>query len=322
MSLSREDRIRGGMWGALIGDAVGVPYEFHPPTSIPRWEEIDMIPPPGFQRAHDGTPPGTWSDDGAHLLCLLESLLKCGELDITDLSQRMCAWRQYGHLAVDGRVFDIGVQTSVALDAIEGGTPPETAAPSHETSNGNGSLMRTLPLALWHSGSDLDLVEAAHRQSLPTHPHPRSQVCCAIYALWARYELESPSVGTHFGQAVQTVRAIYGEGTPHAEALEFNIRPDVESTPRGSGYVVDTLRSARHALDNHGTFESVIRAAISLGRDTDTTACVAGGIAGIRHGIVGVPKRWMQRLRGREIAEPLIETLVRSRGSSGSMNTR
>lgn len=66
-----EDKILGGLYGLLIGDAVGVPYEFHAPERLPPFEQIDMVPPAGFVRSHQGIAAGTWSDDGAQALCLL-----------------------------------------------------------------------------------------------------------------------------------------------------------------------------------------------------------------------------------------------------------
>ncbi len=79
--------------------------------------------------------------------------------------------------------------------------------------------------------------------------------------------------------------------------------------PTGSGYVVDTLWSAMHAVRDRD-FEGALRAAIAFGNDTDTTACVAGAIAGALHGVEAIPPRWMQALRGREIVEPLAARLL------------
>ncbi len=73
--LAFEDRIKGSIWGLLVGDALGVPYEFYTPETIPSRNEIEFTSPKAFDRAHAGVPPGTWSGDGAQALCLLESLL-------------------------------------------------------------------------------------------------------------------------------------------------------------------------------------------------------------------------------------------------------
>src|SRR6059058_1712081 len=110
----RRDRIEGGILGLLVGDALGVPYEFHGPRRDPRARRDRDGSPPGFQRSHAGTPPGTWSDDGAQALALLASLLEHGRLDLDDFAARLLAWFERGEYAVDGLVFDVGIQTGDA----------------------------------------------------------------------------------------------------------------------------------------------------------------------------------------------------------------
>lgn len=305
--ITLSDRIQGALWGLLIGDALGVPYEFNAPECIPPAEAIDFDPPAGFDRSHAGVPPGTWSDDGAHALCLLASLLDCNDVNPDDLMRRLSDWYDEGYLAVDGKVFDVGLQTSAALANFRRGVPALDAGPSESRSNGNGSLMRVLPLALWHQGSDAALVADAQLQSRVTHGHLRSQLCCALYCLWARNILRQET--DPWGRAVSTLRAMVGEGSPEQAELEFHIRPDDEPLGRGEGYVVDCLRSARTVADA-ADFETVVRRAVQLGNDTDTTACVAGGIAGIKFGIQGIPQRWRDQLRGQVLFLPLLERLL------------
>ena len=93
------NRYAGGLWGLLIGDALGVPYEFNPPDNLPPMEQLEMTPPHGFRKTYSGVPEGTWSDDGAQALCLLESLLDCDQLELNDFSKK---WffglrKAYGH---------------------------------------------------------------------------------------------------------------------------------------------------------------------------------------------------------------------------------
>lgn len=308
---TRQEKIVGGLYGLLIGDALGVPYEFHPARDLPPLSQIEFDPPENFRRAHSGTPLGTWSDDGAQALVLLHSLLECDALDLNDFSKKLVAWYDKGFMAVDNRVFDVGVQTGQALANLKAGIAPEKTGPASEYSNGNGSLMRVLPLALWHRGSDEELVHDAHRQSLPTHGHARSQICCALYCLWARRTMEdkSETSSNAWSDAASTLRAIYGEDSSHRAELEFNIRPDEEMPGKGSGYVVDCLRSARWSTLSGG-FERAVKTAVALGNDTDTTACVAGGIAGVRDGLEAIPARWRDNLRGQEILAPLLEQLL------------
>ncbi len=317
MRVPLASRLRGALWGLLVGDAIGVPYEFHEPDELLWSDAIEMDPPAWFARAHRGTPPGTWSDDGAHALCLLASLLERGCFDAEDLGRKLLAWRDTGYLAVDGRVFDCGIQTASALAALRGGMPALSSGPDGEHDNGNGALMRVLPLALWHEGHDAELVALAHAQSCVTHGHLRAQVCCALYCLWARRLLTADAAEAEdpWAHAVAALRDVYG-CTPSRAELEAHVRPDDPADGRGTGYVVDTLRTVRRVM-HQPTFERVVRQAIGYGRDTDTTACVAGGLAGAREGLDGIPSRWLKALRGRHLAEPLIEALVARRTRAG-----
>ena len=307
MALTREEQLEGGIIGLLVGDALGVPYEFHAPQSLPPSHQIDFKPPLDFRRSHAGVAPGTWSDDGAQALCLLASLLECDRFDADDFGRRLTMWYDSGYMAVDGVVFDVGFTTSSAIRAIKEGVPALEAGLNDEHANGNGSLMRVLPLALWHKGSDISLISDAHLQSRVTHGHLRSQICCALYCLWARRVLDNELDA--WNDAVEVLRDVYKGNDMATAELEWSIRPDDDTPGRGSGYVVDCLRSARDASQEH-TFAEAVRYAIGLGHDTDTTACVAGGIVGLRLGINAIPTRWAEGLKGREMAEPLLQQLL------------
>lgn len=309
---ARAEQLAGGLIGLLIGDALGVPYEFHDPRNLPPPEQIEFEPPRdhrlpdgrSFHRSHGGVPPGTWSDDGAHALCLLASLQHCGGLDLEDLARRLRNWWDFGYMAVD-RPFDIGNQTTRALLALESGTAAARAGPHEERDNGNGSLMRVLPLALWHRGSDRELVDDAMKQSLVTHGHPQSMLCCALYCLWARRLLDGANpIEEAWRLSVDQLQQM----GRYPDQLEIVLSFD---RPRGSGYVVDTLHSAKLAL-GVGPYEAVVRRAIAFGLDTDTTAAVAGGLAGLRDGLHAIPARWLGALRGRELVDPLLRALISS----------
>lgn len=306
---SFEEHLRGGVYGLLVGDALGVPYEFHPSDDIPATMRIEYEPPEFFLRSHPGVAPGTWSDDGAHALCLLASLLSCGRLDVEDLGRRIVNWHDWGYMAVGNTVFDVGRQTSRAIEALRTGAAAADAGPRGEMDNGNGSLMRVLPLALWHRGTPRELAWDAMLQSLVTHGHPRSQLCCALYCLWARLVLEEDHQPW-----IEAVRILTSMRLSKEHVLELDVvLKELEQSPGGTGYVVDCLRSAK-AAQSASTYEGVVGDAIRLGNDTDTTAAVAGGIAGLRLGIQSIPRRWMDGLRGKEEVEPLLLELLRHRG--------
>jgi ADP-ribosylglycohydrolase len=294
-----------GMLGLLVGDALGVPYEFHPPNTIPRVVEMD--PPDGYNRAHVGTPPGTYSDDGAQALCVLDSLFECDGVDVADIGRVLVAWYQRGLWAVDGHVFDVGIQTAGALNRIVSGTSPGLAGASDEKANGNGSLMRCLPVGLWYGDGGAEHVAiAAMAQSLPTHRHPWSLVSCALYATWAHtIRVEGLASEVAWETAVEiTHRAVT---RPWASQLHMPSQTDMQhalayvlayvdnTQPNGSGFVLDTLTAARAIVGRASSYEDAVVAAIRLGHDTDTTAAVVGGVAGL---YFDIPKRWLTHMRG------------------------
>ncbi|MCI7767031.1 MAG: ADP-ribosylglycohydrolase family protein [Oscillospiraceae bacterium] len=310
-----ENRIMGGLFGLLVGDALGVPYEFHPAAYIPPIEQIEMEPPAGFRRSHSEVKAGTWSDDGAQALCLLDSLLENGRFSLSDFSCKLLAWYEDGLWAVDNYVFDIGVQTAEALSAFRAGTAPEKCGNVRPNGKGNGALMRVLPLALWHTGSDEMLVSDAHAQCLITHGNITNQVCCALYCLTARELLNGISFDEALSDAVSKLRCIYSDKEEYPEEFESSLRPDEPDiwTGRGGGYVIDSLRSAFMIMKEAKSYEEAVKKAIALGDDTDTTACIAGGLAGIAFGFDSIPERWIDGLRQKEDAEGLLSLLLAHR---------
>ena len=316
--MSRHDFIAAGLYGLLIGDALGVPYEFHDSSSIPPPDQIEFEPPAGFRRSHPGVTPGTWSDDGSQALCLFESLIEPPELDLVDFADRLVRWHDHAHLQAGGRVFDVGIQTFHALARIKAGHPPHLSGGHTERENGNGSLMRVLPVALLHDPerhSDFDLIDKAMRQSLPTHAHPRSQLCCAQLVLWAdglRQKLHedeawdrAAEILTRFASGADGASDYSSFTAELAAECQIVLIPDPGYLPHGSGYVLDSLWSARWALRGR-PYEAVVRAAIQLGDDTDTIAGIAGGLAGIRDEFAAIPGRWRGALRDYALVDDLI----------------
>jgi ADP-ribosylglycohydrolase len=300
-----QEQIRGGLYGLLIGDAVGVPYEFHSAKELPSIDEIDMIPPVDFLRSHRSVPVGTWSDDGAQALCLLESLIECDGMNLDHFAQKMWAWYHDGVWAVDGKVFDVGIQTAASLRAYHSGVAPEKAGLTEPMGQGNGALMRVLPVALWHQGSDEELVQDASTQCLITHGHVVNQIACSLYCLWVRAIGQGASMEEGFQSAVGRLRTIYPQNSVHREELERTFRPDEEGATNGGGYVVETINSVRLAV-RETSYEAVIKKAISLGNDTDTNAAIAGGLYGVKVGFAGIPQRWYKQLRAKERVEELL----------------
>ncbi len=314
-NLTKQDRIAGGLYGLLIGDALGVPYEFYEAEKLPPCDEIEMIPPAGFRKTYENVAAGTWSDDGAQALCLFQSLLDQNGFCLEDFSDRVLSWYEDGVWAVGGEVFDVGIQTAYALRGYKNGLLPEECGMLNPDGKGNGALMRVLPLVLWHSvhGSPdkeqrtKELVEDAHRQCLITHGHVCNQVCCALYCLAAQKLLEGLEAHEAIEAGLGALRRSYQDLPEYEQELEWSIRPDQTWEGTGTGYVVDCLRSAFMIFLQASDYEDGVKRAVLLGNDTDTTACVAGGLLGIRYGVQGIPDRWMSMLREREKADELLK---------------
>ena len=237
---------------------------------------------------------------------LLDSLIAQDGLDLEHFAHGLTRWLHQGFFAVNNSVFDVGAQTSTAINRLMHGVPAERSGASEESRNGNGSLMRVLPLVLWHQGPDDELAHLAARQSLPTHGHPRSQVACALYCLWARRVLDGS--GSPWQSAADAFRTM--EADFPFEEINLVLDEGNRERCRGSGYVLDCLWSARLAVETTGSYEGCVRRAILLGHDTDTTAAVAGGIAGLMYGREGIPPRWRVCLRGQEQVLPLLQAIA------------
>jgi ADP-ribosylglycohydrolase/protein-tyrosine phosphatase len=293
---------------------MGVPYEFRHASQVGevRWGE-------------SGThhkPPGTWSDDGSLMLALLDSLVHVG-FDTDDQGKRALDWARNGAYTPDREgKFDIGRTTAEALGAIEAGTPAEEAGPAGDSSQSNGSLMRILPMALWGHGLGLDagqLVEYAMRASRVTHGHPVCQVTCALYTLIAHAMLdgEEPEDALDTTSRMLEDRWAGASNAASAEsraALRELLEWSLEHAPEGRGAAQNAFWSAWTALTESTSYAETIERTIRFGNDTDTTACIAGGLAGIRWGIDGIPVAWRDGMRGADIVEPLIDGLLEPLG--------
>jgi len=290
------DRLAGGVWGHLVGDALGVPYEFKSARSIGdvAW-------------GHKGTHrqlPGTWSDDGGLMLALLDSLLDVG-FDPTDQGQRFLRW-SYGGDYAPGPPFDIGTTTSIALGRFDSGVPAEEAGGLSVDDNGNGSLMRILPIALVSPDAPAgELVTMAMRSSAITHGHSRARVACAVYCLLVQRLLKGQPPASALQAALDQARAsLPAELHEELEILEdYPVRS-------GAGYVLDCFWSAFESLTSSDSYQATVTRAIKYGNDTDTTAAVAGGMAGVYWGVGGIPAEWLHGMRGREIVDPLVQRLL------------
>lgn len=296
---------RDVLFGIAVGDAIGVPYEFKPRAALKESPATDMA---GY--GSHNQPPGTWSDDSSLTFCLAEML--CGKYDLRDLANRFINWKEYAYWTAHNEVFDIGIATSAAIHNLYKGTSPTLAGGNDEGSNGNGSLMRILPL-IFHI-KDMPIAkrfEYIKEVSSLTHRHIRAIVSCFIYTEYALQLLKGVDKFEAFSQMQKNANYfLYNEEITDHEINKFhrileNAIGDFEIVPvykleedevYSSGYVLNTLEAALWCVLTTNNYKDAVLKAVNLGSDTDTTAAVTGGLAALLYGYETIPIEWLIKL--------------------------
>ncbi|MEK0451716.1 MAG: hypothetical protein RL088_3984 [Verrucomicrobiota bacterium] len=304
---TRRERILGGLWGSLVGDALGVPVEFNARADVQRNPVTGMR---GYGTHRQ--PPGTWSDDSSMLLCTVESLNEHG-FSPADMAARFLRWGRECYWTPHGNVFDIGVATSQALNRIAAGKPALECGGVSEYDNGNGSLMRILPVCLrFADGDTITLAGKVQDASCITHAHRRSQMACFFHALFVRELLASGDCRGALSAAQAGFQTYYAtpwtdEFMAFTNVLDARLPEFPESEIRSGGYVMETLAASLWCLLTTDNFRDCVLKAVNLGGDTDTTGCVAGGLAGVRYGIEAIDAEWLEALARKDDIEPLFD---------------
>ncbi len=282
---TRRDRAIGALVGLAVGDAVGTTLEFKAPGTFT--PITDMVGGGPF-----GLKPGEWTDDTSMALCLAESLLDTGEMDLADQLRRYRLWQREGYLSSNGRCFDIGNTVSAQLDRFARTGDPIDPHPN-EDSAANGSLMRLAPVPIrWH----VDPAEAAERSaesSRSTHAASRPVDACRVLGAIVAALISGVSVDEVFDADFWQ----WGELHPQIEAIaRGSWRHKEPPALRGTGFCVDALEAAIWAVAGAADFGDAVLRAANLGDDADTTAAIAGQLAGARWGESGIPKDWRRKI--------------------------
>lgn len=293
----RKNISKNILLGAAIGDALGVPVEFKSRQTLKDNPITDMI---GFGTYN--MPPGTFSDDSSLMFCLAESL--CNGLDLNDISENFQKWMHEGYWTADGEVFDVGIATRKAINKLRVAKNPTEAGSTAETDNGNGSLMRILPLAVFLKDLSIDeRCKIIKDVSSITHAHNRSVLACIYYVEFALNLLEAESLeeaylNTNFWLKIylETNNEYQAEYPFFKRILNGDLITISEDDIKSTGYVIDTLEAAIWCLLHSNSYHECVLKAVNLGNDTDTIACVAGGIAGIYYDYESIPKHWVEQL--------------------------
>lgn len=299
-----RDRIRGGVLGTLVGDALGVPVEFLDRSAL------DANPVIGMRGG--GTwnqPAGTWSDDGAMTLVCADMLASHG-WDPAELMQGFHRWLYGCSWTARGSVFDVGRTTAQAIDQFARERDSTSCGQQGESANGNGSLMRCLPVSAWVAGRPVaDSSAVPGEASALTHAHIRSRLCCMWHAGWCRAAMSRSDPGDCAAVASERLRsAVPDSERPHlARILDGTAMRLPRKQVPSDGYVVSTLEASLWCLAHGRTFEEIVLSAVNLGGDADTTGAVTGGMAGWLLGASTIPEAWIEALPRRAEVEALIE---------------
>lgn len=291
-----KEKIIGGIISSILGDALGVPVEFIQREIIRKNPVTDFL-----EYGTHKQPKGTWSDDSSLLLCTIESLLD--GIDYKRTIELFYDWFSKNYWTATDTVFDIGNTTSIALHNFALGSEPLDCGLCKEFSNGNGSLMRILPVAYEIFNKPFEeRVSTTFNFSRLTHGHVRSKIACLLYVEIIRNILNGKGKITSVDDAYQIVAQWCLENELSDEWKNFvncnsKIIKSNESCLRSFGYVIDTLESSIYSfLVNNSIIESVLFS-VNLGDDTDTIASITGGLSGTFYGINNLEKKWIDGIK-------------------------
>lgn len=284
--------------GVCVADALGVPVEFQSRAAIAKSPVTTMQ---GYGTYNQ--PPGTWSDDSSLTFCLAESL--CSGYSLEDIAALFCRWYNDAYWTPYNEVFDVGNATATAIRRLLLGVTPLEAGGTDDRSNGNGSLMRILPLAfLYKSLPFPELIQRVHQVSQITHAHPKSQIACGIYISIAICLLQGLEPKAAYLQGIENVKETYSQEPYLLEMTNYRlerimngeIAEATEDSIYSSGYVLHTLDASLWCLLTTSSYAEAVLKAVNLGEDTDTTAAVTGGLAGIYYGFDAIAQEWVNQI--------------------------
>ncbi|MCT1458495.1 ADP-ribosylglycohydrolase family protein [Aestuariimicrobium sp. p3-SID1156] len=289
------DRRLGAVLGSVAGDALGAPYEFNPP--IPAREPIRM-------HANTTWELGEWTDDTAMSIPILRALAHGEDLRDSDTQGRIV--REWVGWAEDAK--DVGIQIGDVLRAVRGRMRGidhvaelsrlalEEAEALHQVrgrSAGNGSLMRTGPVALGYLDDPAGLIEAATAISSLTHFEEDAAEACVVWSLAIRHAIFTGELALReqLGVLPEESQQKWAARLDEAEAGEPH---EFEN----NGWVVAALQAAWSAIVRGDGLRDTLERAVRCGYDTDTVAAIAGSLAGAVYGASQVPDEWRRELHG------------------------
>lgn len=295
---------KNGILGVVVGDALGEPVQFESRAEVAKHPVKDMRGYGTFD-----LPEGSWTDDSSLTLALLSSINDVDGINLNHIMRNFVDWLVHGDFTPYGYSYDIGRGTINAINAYRNSGNPLTCGGRAEDNNGNGSLMRILPVCLYcceNKFDDEDAIKFVHVVSSLTHAHYRACIACGLYYFMVKAVLEEKGslierMQKGLNRGFDFYKYVSGE-LAHFDRLrnlyEFADTPVDEI--RSSGYVVDTIEASVWSLITTYSYKSALLTAVNLGLDTDTIGAISGGIGGLYYGIggeYGIPKEWINKVK-------------------------
>lgn len=261
---------------------------------------------------------------------LAESLGRCKKINYEDVMNNFAKWNNCGKFTPNGKAFDQGYTCLIAIEnwinRNEEGWPEKAidCGPSQFEDNGNGSLMRILPISFYiyakYGMKAYSHGEIVRNVSKLTHAHPISQYACEFYCNMIYQMLDNPALSKKeiFNRTKDTMNKIWSAEDMESDKDElrdvferlhdsdFDVLEDEEI--QSSGYVVHSLEAALWCFLNTSNYKDCVLKAVNLGEDTDTVGAIAGGLAGIYYG--EIPQDWIEELRGKDVIEESIRDMI------------
>ncbi len=288
-----------GIIGFAIGDALGVPAEFKSREELRRCPITDMI---GYGTYN--LPAGTWSDDTSMTLATMDAIISTKTIDANIMASNFLDWFRNAKYTATNETFDIGRTTLQALAKYE--LKLDDASSCGETdeySNGNGSLMRILPIAYYiyykHITAKEEIYNIVKQVSSITHAHEVSILGCYIYVHFVLELLKGKDKSEAYNNIQKLDYSMFNSETieRYSRILKENIQNVDEENILSSGYVVSTLETTLWLFLNSNDYNVTILKAVNLGEDTDTVAACTGGLLGIYYGIENIKDNWKKTLK-------------------------
>jgi ADP-ribosylation/crystallin J1 len=308
----QNNQYLGAIIGHAVGDAMGFPTEFSKREELLQNPVIEMIDSPDV-----GQPAGSWSDDTAMEIATIDSFIQKKYFDYKDIMDKWVKWISKSEYTPTGVAFDIGRTCLKAIKKYCNGTAPLQCGSTSMNENGNGSLMRILPVALYAYSKNLDDIsirKLVNEVSSLTHAHEVSRLGCYIYVQFIICLLKGNTKQEAY-KHIQDLdyRSFRMDSIHHYarilnEQIEFQILDNIKST----GYIVDTLESAIWIFMNAQHYKEAIIASTNIGGDTDTIGAIVGSMAGIYYGFESIPSNWLDKLQRRDYLMELVDRFYKS----------